>query len=159
MSQVRAHPLHHRVPPPVLVAGFGVVMWAQAQLTPPTAVPLLPRALLGGFVIALGWALVSWGFLVFREAQTTIDPVAIHTARALVTSGPFARTRNPMYVGFAVMLMGWAVVLGSVLTLVEPLLFVVFIDRFQVRPEEAAMRARFGDEYGGYASRVPRWLF
>jgi protein-S-isoprenylcysteine O-methyltransferase Ste14 len=109
-------------------------------------------------IIAFGFSFVARAFRTFRAAGTTIDPVHVDRVSALVTSGVFGRTRNPMYVGFATMLVGWAAFLAVPWLLLGPALFVLFTARFQIVPEERAMRARFGDTYAAYASRVPRWL-
>ena len=67
-------------------------------------------------------------------------------------------TRNPMYLGLAFLLLGWAVFLGSLWPFLAPVLFVPFVDRFQVRPEEKAMARLFGESYTAYTAQVPRWL-
>jgi protein-S-isoprenylcysteine O-methyltransferase Ste14 len=103
----------------------------------------------------------SYGFpaiRAFMRAGTTINPVAIDTASILVTTGPFARSRNPMYVAMALLLTAWALALNSLAALAGPLLFVLFITRFQILPEEGAMSAKFGATYTDYRARVRRWL-
>jgi protein-S-isoprenylcysteine O-methyltransferase Ste14 len=154
----RAHPLENRVPPPVLGLLVGGLMAAGAGVGPRLGAFLLVPSVLGALVAAGGWGLVAWGFRTFRAAGTTIDPVAVHRADALVTAGPFARSRNPMYVGFTLMLVGWAIALGSPLALLGPALFAAYLGRFQIPGEERALRARFGDSYLGYVRTVPRWL-
>jgi protein-S-isoprenylcysteine O-methyltransferase Ste14 len=150
--------LESRIPPPVVVVLIGAVMAvASRSLTAlPLSAPL--RALVGVAIVALGSSFVARGFLTFRDAGTTIDPVHVERASALVTRGVFGRSRNPMYVGMTAMLVGWAAILGVPLLLLGPAFFVVFITKFQIVPEERAMRERFGDAYSAYASRVPRWL-
>jgi protein-S-isoprenylcysteine O-methyltransferase Ste14 len=67
-------------------------------------------------------------------------------------------TRNPMYVGLLFVLLGWAVFLGSPWPFLAPVLFVAFVNRFQIKPEEKALARLFGEDYATYAARVPRWL-
>lgn len=94
----------------------------------------------------------------FRSSGTTVDPLRPERATALVASGPFALTRNPMYVGMAGLLVAHAVLRGAVVALVPAAAFVAVIDRVQIPPEESAMEGIFGDEYRAYRDRVPRWL-
>ena len=94
----------------------------------------------------------------FRASGTTVDPLQPERATALVVSGPFSRTRNPMYVGLTGVLLAHAVLRGSWKALPPVALFVGVIDRVQIPPEEAAMKALFGEEYDRYRSRVPRWI-
>jgi hypothetical protein len=93
-----------------------------------------------------------------RAVGTTINPVAIDTASILVTSGVYRISRNPMYVGLTSVLAALGVGLGSGWALVGPVVFVLFITRFQIVPEERVMLAKFGAEYGAYRDTVRRWL-
>ncbi len=154
----RAHPLEHRVPPPVLVLVTAIAMWFVARET--FALPLTDVARwITALVAATAglWFLVL-GFMAFRRASTTIDPVRIGRATALVTTGIFARTRNPMYVGFTLLLLAWACYLAAPLTLVGPLLFAAFIHRYQILPEERILQRTFGDAFNSYRDRTRRWL-
>jgi protein-S-isoprenylcysteine O-methyltransferase Ste14 len=86
-----------------------------------------------------------------------VHPFEPERASVLVTTGPYARTRNPMYVGLAGLLVAHAVVRASWTALVPVGVFVV-IDRRQIAPEEAALLRLFGAEFEAYRSAVPRWL-
>ena len=94
----------------------------------------------------------------FRRNKTTINPVDLESASALVTSGVFRFSRNPMYVGFTAMLVGWAVCLAAPWALVGPVAFVLFTNRFQIIPEERVMRDKFGQAYDDYQAQVRRWI-
>ena len=76
----------------------------------------------------------------------------------MVTNGIYGFTRNPMYLGLALILLGLAVFLASPWALLGPVGFVAFITRFQIRPEERALQARFGAAYTAYCARVRRWV-
>ena len=84
--------------------------------------------------------------------------MALERASTLVTDGVFRFSRNPMYVGFAAALVGWAVCLAAPWTLLGPVAFVLYTNRFQVLPEERMMRAKFGGAYDEYRARVRRWV-
>ena len=98
------------------------------------------------------------GLLAFRAARTTVNPLKPEAASALVQSGVYRVSRNPMYVGFALLLLAWCLYLGSLLSFIGVLSFVFFIDRFQVLPEERAMHSLFGTEFDDYAKKVRRWF-
>ena len=152
------HPLDHRIPPPVLLVVAFAAMWAAAAWLPVLSLPGALRFTLTA-ALALGGAAINVaGFRTIRGAGSTIDPTRPSAATALVTSGPFRISRNPMYVGFATLLLAWAVYLQSAWALVGPLLYVLYLQRFQITPEERALRARFGSEFEAYATRVRRWL-
>lgn len=150
--------LENKIPPPALVIFIAAAMWPTSFLQSPIAIePRLHLALLlviGTFALTFGLS----GFLAFRRAKTTINPVQIDQASRVVTSGIYRITRNPMYVGLTGLLTMWAVHLAVPLAFLGPTGFAVFIHFFQIRPEERAMEERFGDEYLVYKSKVRRWL-
>ena len=106
---------------------------------------------------AAGGALALAGVWAFARSRTTVNPLAPQRARALVTGGVYRYTRNPMYLGMLLALAGWAVWLGNAAALLALPLFVAVLNTLQIRPEEAALRARFGADYARYAQRVRRW--
>jgi protein-S-isoprenylcysteine O-methyltransferase Ste14 len=148
--------LEHRVPPPVVGACVGALMLGAAWLLPVFAfvVPWLLAA-----AVALAGIVASiLGALEFRRARTTLNPLKPDEASALVTSGIFRWTRNPMYLGMALVLLGWGLYVGNFGALVLIGAFVSYIDRFQIDPEERALQARFGATFADYRKRVRRWL-
>jgi len=136
----------------------GLLMWGAAKLTPKTSVPPAIRAGGAAFLAAAGLAIGLSGVAVFRRAGTTVDPMKPGSASSLVRSGIYRLTRNPMYVGLLLVLLGWAVVLTSPAALVVASSFVLYMNRFQIVPEERALRSRFGAEFEAYRARVRRWI-
>jgi len=140
--------------PPVWLALFAALGWAQAAWWP-----------LGSFgawgdwagaaLVALGLGLAVAAALEFRRARTTIIPHA--TPTAIVTSGVYRISRNPIYLGDALILAGLGLRWDSVLALVLVPVFVAVITARFIRPEEARLRARFGAEFEAWAARVRRW--
>jgi protein-S-isoprenylcysteine O-methyltransferase Ste14 len=116
------------------------------------------RKLAGGAVAATSAVLAAGSVRRFRVSGTTVEPFRPELTSALVTSGPNALTRNPMYVGMAGLLGAHALVRGGWLTVLPLAAFVAVIDLTQIRPEEAALRELFGEEYDAYCARAPRWL-
>ena len=152
------HPLENKIPPPLVVVVLGAAMGGIAWFTSSFEIGVGLRFVAGGLVIALGAGIVILGATTFWRARTTIDPVNLDSASSLVTGGVFGYTRNPMYVGFAAMLIGWAVCLSSPWALLGPVVFVLFTTRFQIIPEERVMNSKFGQEYAEYWATVRRWL-
>ena len=146
------------VPPPVWDAGFLAAMMLAHRAEPIAAASFPGQGALGVAAATSGIALAVWGVATFRRHRTTVNPLAPTRASSLVTSGPFRFTRNPMYVGMLLVLVGAAVWLGSVMAALFLPLFVLVLTLVQVRPEEAAMRELFGEPYLAYAARVPRWV-
>ena len=105
-----------------------------------------------------GAALALAGVWAFAQARTTVNPLAPRRARELVTHGVYRHTRNPMYLGMLLALAGWAVWLGNAAALPVLPAFVLVLNALQIRPEEAALRERFGEAYARYACRARRWL-
>jgi protein-S-isoprenylcysteine O-methyltransferase Ste14 len=116
------------------------------------------RKLAGAAVAAGSLALMAGSARRFRAGGTTIEPFHPERASTLVTDGPNALTRNPMYAGMAGVLTAHALVRRGWLPVLPLAAFVAVIDRTQIRPEEAALRELFGEEYDAYCARVPRWL-
>jgi protein-S-isoprenylcysteine O-methyltransferase Ste14 len=145
-----------RLPPPPLVAlGAGL---AQRALTrrPQRHGPVglgAAAALTAGSVALAFTAARSFG-----RAGTTLSPERPGDASSLVTTGPHAVSRNPMYLGLTGVLVANAIRLRSWTALVPVVAFVAIIDRLQIRAEEAALLDHFGADYEDYRTRVPRWL-
>jgi protein-S-isoprenylcysteine O-methyltransferase Ste14 len=116
------------------------------------------RKLAGAAVAAGSLALMAGSARRFRAGGTTVEPFHPERASMLVTDGPNALTRNPMYVGMAGVLTAHALLRRGWLPVLPLAAFVAVIDQTQIRPEEQALRELFGEEYDAYCARVPRWL-
>ena len=150
--------LEHRIPPPIVLVIFGAAMWGIAEFDGAVAIDPLPR-----IAVALGWVITGVAFAVsgaraFRRARTTINPVQPDQATSLVTESVFRVSRNPMYVGLTAVLLGWAVFLASPWAFLGPVVFALYITRFQIVPEERILASKFGADYTAYRNKVRRWL-
>ena len=150
--------LEHRVPPPLVLAVFAGGTVLAARQWPGATVRFPGQGFVAAFLAAMGLAVIVAGIIRFRQARTTVNPLKPEEASALVDGGVFARTRNPMYLGMALGLAGLAVWLGHAAGPVMLAGFVGYITRFQIAPEERALRANFGGAFDAYAARVRRWL-
>ncbi len=115
-----------------------------------------PRLVAAWIFVALFAGVVGWSFLSFWLERTTVIPN--RPAAALVTYGPYRYSRNPMYVGMALLTAGAGLWLNTWWVLVLLAAAIAGIDRFVIPREEAYLRRRFGAEYDGFTSRVRRWL-
>jgi protein-S-isoprenylcysteine O-methyltransferase Ste14 len=150
--------LEHRVPPPIVLAVFAAGAVLAARLWPGASVRFPGQAIIAVLLAAAGLAVIAAGISRFRRARTTVNPLKPEEASALVDTGVFARTRNPMYLGMALGLAGLAMWLGHAAGAVMLAGFVGYITRFQILPEERALRANFGAAFDAYTARVRRWL-
>jgi protein-S-isoprenylcysteine O-methyltransferase Ste14 len=150
--------LRLRIPPPIWLLLFGSLMWALNRVAPLARLLGPPANRAGWMLVAVGAAIIATAMLQFRRAHTTVNPLTPAKTSALVSSGIFGYSRNPMYLGLAVALCGWAVVLGSLSPWLALPLFTLVITRMQIEPEEAVLSTLFGTAYADYCARVGRWF-
>lgn len=131
-------------------------MLGLAWVAPALAFPIPP--VLAFPVAAVGVSLDAIALLHFFRRRTTVNPLKPASATALVTGGIYRFSRNPMYLGLATLLLAWAFYLGNLAAFAGVALFVLYMNRFQIAPEERALEERFGAEYIAYRTRVRRWV-
>jgi len=142
--------LEMRIPPPVIALACAILMWFS---TPEHST----RSWDGLFLILLGMSISSSALWLFLKAETNFHPHHFD-ASCLVTDGPYQWSRNPMYLGLLFVLVGWALILGSVVSLIGPLLCQQYLTRFQILPEENYLIQRFGITYEQHLQTIPRWI-
>jgi protein-S-isoprenylcysteine O-methyltransferase Ste14 len=150
--------LKARIPPVAVTLVVAVLMWAMPVLTP--AFPLPDRLRWACiFLLAIAAAVVGLaGVAAFRKARTSVNPLAPENCSQLVDSGIFRLTRNPMYLALLFALLGWGLFLENPSSLFMIPVFVLYMNRYQIRPEEEALEAAFGDAFHRYRSSVRKWL-
>ena len=147
-----------RVPP---VAQFLILMagmWLLARYVPALSVDIPGRKLFVVLLFCLGGIVAVPAIAAFRSAGTTVDPRRPEEASRLVVRGVYRYSRNPMYLGLLSLLGAWAFYLSNLAAFAGLPLFVLAMNRLQIRPEEAAMQAQFGDDYRMYCQEVRRWI-
>lgn len=148
--------LECRIPPPLVgltcAALMAALTWWRGGWPPPPAVSW-PLWLLAGLAVLLDGSAV----LAFVRRHTTVNPLTPQRSSVLVVSGFYRLSRNPMYLGMLCLLLAWAWWLQQWPALLGPLLFVLWLNRFQIAPEEHALLALFGEDYAAYCRRVRRW--
>ena len=146
-----------KLPPPLWTLIYLVAAAAvSAALGWPRA-PGLPLAPLGAGLVVLGAAGPVWAFTLFRRAGTETNPTS-PANRALVTAGPYALTRNPMYLGLVLAATGIALWVGAWPMFAAPLAVFATANGVHIPFEEAKMRRQFGEAFDAYAARVRRWV-
>lgn len=150
--------LELKIPPPLIAAITAGAMYGAAQLLPVFALSPTVRVGSALALAAVGASFDMAGLLAFRRAKTTVNPMTPQRSSSVVSTGVYRFTRNPMYLGMVFFLLAWAVYLSSAWALLGVPLFMAYISRFQIQPEESALADRFGKSYTDYCARVRRWL-
>ena len=145
-------------PPPLIYVGFLLAGWGAGQVfaSPGLGLPDDWRRGLAVAGLVTGFAIEAAAAGLFRRARTAVQPWKPSTA--LVTSGIYRLTRNPIYVGMAIIHAGVAIGMDSPLALILLLPCLVVVDRFVIAREEIYLQARFGPDYLAYRQEVRRWL-
>jgi protein-S-isoprenylcysteine O-methyltransferase Ste14 len=149
--------LESKVPPPAVVLVIGVFMWLVSRAAPSLHFDVPAHNWLAIVLVSVGFVTGISGVVTFRIAKTTVDPTKPR-ASSLVTWGVYAISRNPMYLGGLIMLLGWAVFWSNALAFLFLPVYVLYIDRFQIAPEERVLTSLFGEAYVAYQARARRWL-
>lgn len=150
--------LELRIPPPIVGLIIAAGMWAVARFPPLLPLPMIARLVVAVVLLVAGLAVALGGVVSFRRARTTVNPLKPESTVALVATGIYSFTRNPMYLGMASILLAWVVFLASPWSLIGPALFIAYITRFQIVPEERVLAELFGESFAAYTRRVRRWL-
>jgi protein-S-isoprenylcysteine O-methyltransferase Ste14 len=150
--------LELKIPPLIVVALVGSGMWVASNQLPALSFSFAGLVWLSWTVLVLALGTLTAGVHAFSKARTTVDPRHPESSSAVVANGVYRFTRNPMYLGMLLALLSWALFLSSVAAMLFLPVFVLFINRFQIRPEERALTAKFGEAYVSYLRSVRRWL-
>lgn len=150
--------LELKVPPVAQVIITAAAMYGVSKVA-----PALKFSLNGSTALAIGLGIIGLGSGImgvaqFKKAQTTPNPQALEKVSSLVTDGIYRYSRNPMYVGLVLILLGWALYLSHFIAFVLVPVFMFYMTRFQIEPEERVMEQKFGKVYQSYLSRVRRWI-
>ena len=147
-----------RIPPVIQGILVIAIMWALNRYGPSYVVDFPGRALLVWLLGGVGIVMEIIAARAFLRAKTTVNPLSPESAQHLVTTGLYRFSRNPMYLAMLFLLIAWGLHLANPLTAGPVILWVVYITEFQIKPEEKALREKFGGEYDAYARKVRRWL-
>jgi len=147
-----------KLPPVVVLFIFALLMYLLDRFLPFGEFEFFGRYYLSAGLIILA---VLIGFISlgqFFRTKTTVDPTKPNKASALVTSGIFAFSRNPMYLSMLLLLLAFGLRLGNAFNVLIAAGFVSYMNRFQIAPEEKALTKLFGKEFLLYCKNVRRWF-
>lgn len=150
--------LETKIPAPIVAIAVGGLMMLYARIAEVSIDTSPVFAEVGTRISQLSAVIALFAFASFGLARTTINPLDPSRASALVTSGIYRITRNPMYLSLLLLLIAYAVRLGSLAEWLGPVLFAIYVTRFQIIPEERILEKKFGAAFLAYKSRTRRWI-
>lgn len=148
--------MNNKIPPPIVTLAFGLMIYFSRNIFPD--INNIIFYVLSLFFIILGPFILISAVRSFKAEQTTINPININNASSLVISGVFKYSRNPMYLGMVFILLAlsfWFNLVGGILF---TSIFIMYITKFQIIPEEAAMKSIFGEDFNKYKNKTRRWI-
>jgi len=150
--------LELKIPPDVVWVAVAGLMWLASRVSAGLGVAESLRRPVALILFAIGVGLIVAARVALDRAGTTWHPTEPGRTTALVTSGVYRFSRNPTYLGMEIVLLSWAAVLASPAAALISALFVVYIGRFQIRPEERMLSVSLGQGYSDYSKHVRRWV-
>jgi protein-S-isoprenylcysteine O-methyltransferase Ste14 len=145
-----------KIPPPIIALICIVINYLSTYLINPIKFPNIE--IIGGLILLLGVATAVLATLLFKKDKTTVSPMNPEETTTLVTNGIFSITRNPMYLGLFLSISSTILFFGSWFGIIILMFFVWYINKFQIIPEEEAMKKLFGNKYDDYRQNVRRWI-
>lgn len=154
---IRQNWLECRIPPPIIMVIMAYTIYSTNDLKTWQFTGSASNWI--GIVFGLiGSLILMAGIIPFHLQKTTVNPLAPDRASQLVTTGIYKVTRNPMYLGMAILLTAWCIYLSSTTGWIFLLAFIVFITKFQIQPEERILVKKFGIDFENYRLSVRRWF-
>lgn len=150
--------LELKIPPLAVLLVVAAGMWQLSKVMPALDFVLPYAAVVAAVIAVSGLLVAALGVREFRGVSTTVNPMKPDEASSIVSTGVYRFTRNPMYLGLACCVLAWGIYLQNFAALLCLVIFVTYMTRFQIKPEERALQKNFGDEYTRYVARVRRWI-
>ena len=148
--------MKNKIPPPVVTLFFGLCIYSSQEYFPEYNLKFL--TIVSYIFYFAGLSILILAVSLFKKQNTTINPIKIENASFLVTSGIFEYSRNPMYLGMVLILLGLALMFNLIGGTLFTLLFTIYITKFQIRPEEEVMERLFREDFLRYKQNVRMWL-
>ena len=145
-----------KIPPPIVTLVFGLSIYFSRGIF--QVVEIKYSFYFGILLLLLGFVILISAVRLFRKDKTTVNPLSPEQATKLVTDGIFKYSRNPMYLGMALVLGSIAVFFNLIGGIILIVLFCAYITKFQIFPEERAMRDLFSDDFDKYTKATRRWI-
>ena len=148
--------MNNKIPPPIVTLTFGLMIYFSRNIFPD--INNIIFYILSLFFIILGPFILISAVRSFKAEQTTINPININNASSLVISGVFKYSRNPMYLGMVFILLALSFRFNLIGGILFTSIFIMYITKFQIIPEEAAMKSIFGEDFNKYKNKTRRWI-
>ena len=145
-----------KFPPPLVALTFGFLINYTKNIFP--KIEIKNEIIFGSFMIISGLIIILSAIILFKKYQTTITPLNPSNATKLITDGIYKFSRNPMYLGLLLVLVGISIIINLTGGFFFIILFILYINLFQIIPEENAMVDLFKDEFLEYKKNVRRWI-
>jgi protein-S-isoprenylcysteine O-methyltransferase Ste14 len=145
-----------KIPPPIIALTCIVINYLSTYLINP--IKFANIEIIGILILLVGLVTAMLAIFLFKKVKTTVNPINPEEVSTLVTTGIFSVTRNPMYLGLFFVICSTVFFFGSWCGIIILTLFVWYINKFQIIPEEEAMEKLFGDKYNEYRQNVRRWI-
>ena len=145
-----------KIPPPIVTLVFGLSIYFSRGIF--QVVEIKYSFYFGILLLILGFIILISAVRLFRKDETTVNPLSPEQATKLVTDGIFKYSRNPMYLGMALVLGSIAIFFNLIGGIILVALFCAYITKFQILPEERAMRDLFSDDFDKYSKVTRRWI-
>jgi protein-S-isoprenylcysteine O-methyltransferase Ste14 len=145
-----------KIPPPIVTLIFGFATYLSRKIFP--EIEIQYSSFFGIFLLLLGFFILISAVKLFRNDKTTVNPLSPEQATKLVTNGIFKLSRNPMYLGMALILASVAVFFNIIGGIISMALFCLYITKFQIIPEEKAMKDLFAQDFEQYMQATRRWI-
>ena len=145
-----------KIPPPLVTLIFGSLIFLTKNIFP--EIKVTNNIALGSLFILFGILIASLSIGLFRKYRTTITPINPKGATKLITSGIYKFSRNPMYLGLLLVLSGIGIIQNPIGSLLFVPSFILYLNHFQIIPEESAMLDLFKDDFLKYKGNVRRWI-
>jgi len=147
-----------QIPPVVVVIAMMILMWLCNRWIPAAHFEFTGQQGVLIFITVVAMVLCLSAMASFRKHQTTVNPVDPDQASSLITSGVFKYSRNPIYLGFALVLVVWGLRLSNAAAFVGVPIFIAYMTQWQIKPEERILLKKFGAPFADYMQRVRRWI-
>jgi len=145
-----------KIPPPLVVLILVISTFFSSKKIDLIQIPL--QSLISIFILSIGILILLNPVLKFKKSKTTINPIKFNKVNKLVTSGIYKYSRNPMYLGLLMIVISSSIFYLNIFSILTPLFFYLWINRFQIKREEVFLTEKFGEDYLSYKKKTRRWI-
>lgn len=145
-----------KIPPPLVVLILVISTFFSSKKIDLIQIPF--QSIISIFILSIGILILLNPVLKFKKSKTTINPIKFKKVNKLVTSGIYKYSRNPMYLGLLIIVISSSIFYLNIYSILTPLFFYLWINRFQIKREEVFLTKKFGEDYLSYKKKTRRWI-